>query len=152
MFRRNPPRTYYSSFNVHIYLQWMQGYSTNIYIPSKTNVISEVDTSLRCELTPNQNDLVGVKLSEFPPITLYHLGKRIKKVGTSCLWSIPSNAALAGLFIICLRGLCGLSILLMAYQTTMHTYPSNYTETQIAHKHCLQSHKEYILPSTVEAS
>ena len=48
-------------------------------------------------LTPNQKDLSGVKLSEFPPMTIDHLGKRIKKIGTGYSWSIPSNALFAGL-------------------------------------------------------
>ena len=30
-------------------------------------------------------------------MTLDHLSKRIKKIGTSCLWNIPSNAVLVGL-------------------------------------------------------
>ena len=46
-------------------------------------------------LTPNQKDLLGVKLSEFPLVTLDHLGKRIKKIGTSYPWSISPNAVLA---------------------------------------------------------
>ena len=32
-----------------------------------------------------------------PPIILDHLSNRIKQIGTSYLWSIPSNAVLAGL-------------------------------------------------------
>ena len=48
-------------------------------------------------LTPNQKDILGVKLSEFAKLTLDHLDKRIKKMGTSYPWSIPSNAILAGL-------------------------------------------------------
>ena len=32
-------------------------------------------------LTPEKKYLLGVKLSEFPPITLNHLGKRIKRLG-----------------------------------------------------------------------
>ena len=48
-------------------------------------------------LIPEQKDLLGVKLSEFNPVTLDHLGKRIKKFGTSYLWSISHNAILIGL-------------------------------------------------------
>ena len=48
-------------------------------------------------LIPDQKDLLGVKLSEFPPMTLYDLGRRIKMIGTSYTWSIPYNAVLAGL-------------------------------------------------------
>ena len=48
-------------------------------------------------LTLDQKDLLGIKLSEFPPMTLDHLCIRIKKIGTSYLWSVPSNAVLAGL-------------------------------------------------------
>ena len=33
--------------------------------------------------TQEQKDILGVKISEFPPMTLNHLGKRIKKIGTS---------------------------------------------------------------------
>ena len=40
-------------------------------------------------LTPEQKDLLGVKFSEFPPMTLNHLGKRIKKIGTIYPWNIP---------------------------------------------------------------
>ena len=54
--------------------------------------------------------------------------------------------------IICLSGLCSLSILLMVSQMTTYTYLSDYTEAQIAYEHCLQSHEGYILPSTVQAS
>ena len=69
-----------------------KGYSTNIYIPSKTDLTSEIDTSSICDffagfniihqnmtgygiwnelkletLNPEQKDLLGVKLLEFPP-------------------------------------------------------------------------------------
>ena len=85
-----------------------EGYSTNIYIASKTDLTSEIDTSLRHKffvgfnviyqnmtqygiwnelkletLTPDQKDHLRVKLLEFPPMTLDHLGKSIKKIGTS---------------------------------------------------------------------
>ena len=40
-------------------------------------------------LTPEQKDLLGFKFSEFPPLTLNHLGKRIKKFDTSYPWSVP---------------------------------------------------------------
>ena len=36
-------------------------------------------------LTPDQKGDLDVKLSEFPPVTLDHLGKRIIKKGTSYL-------------------------------------------------------------------
>ena len=74
-----------------------EGYSTNIYISSKTDLTSEIDTSSRhnffvgfndiyqnmtqygiCNklkletLTPDQKGLLGVKLSEFPPMMLDH--------------------------------------------------------------------------------
>ena len=55
-------------------------------------------------LTPDQKDLLGVRLSEFPPMTLDHLSKRIKKIGTSYLWSIPPNAVLRGLVSYALLG------------------------------------------------
>ena len=99
-----------------------ESYSTNIYIPSKTNLASEIDTfsrhdffvsfnvicqniiqygiwnELRLEtLTLEQKYLVGVKLSEFPPMTLDHLGKKIKNIRTSYPWSIPPNAILISL-------------------------------------------------------
>ena len=48
-------------------------------------------------LTPEQKDLLGIRLSEFPLMTLNHLSKQIKKIGTSYLWSIPLNALLIGL-------------------------------------------------------
>ena len=91
-----------------------EAYCTNIYIPSKTDLTSEKDTSSRHDffvsfnviypnimwygiwselkletLTSEQKDLLGVKLSELPLMTLEHLGKRIKKIGTSYPWSIP---------------------------------------------------------------
>ena len=89
-------------------------YSTNTYIPSKTDLTTEIDTSLRCNffvgfnviyqniiwygiwnelkletLTPEQKYLLGIKLSEFPLMTLNYLGKRNKEIGTSYPWSIP---------------------------------------------------------------
>ena len=106
-----------------------EGHSTNIYIPSKTDLTSEIDTSSRCDffvgfnviyqnkmqygiwhelkletLTPKQKDLLGVKLSEFLLMTINHLGKRIKKIGTSYLWSIPSSAILIDLVLYALVG------------------------------------------------
>ena len=81
-----------------------EGYSSSIYIPSKSDLTSEIDTSLRCEffvgfnvicqnmtwyeiwnelkleaLTPNQKDLLGTKLPESPQMTLDHLGKELKR-------------------------------------------------------------------------
>ena len=53
--------------------------------------------------------------------------------------------------IICLNRLCGFSILIVC-QTNIYTYSSNYAEAQIAHKPYLWSHREYVLPSTVQAS
>ena len=45
-----------------------------------------------------------------------------------------------------------LGVLIMAYQTTMHPYASDYTEAWITYKYCLQSHEGHILPNTVQAS
>ena len=77
-----------------------EGYSDNIYIPSKTGLPSEIHISSRHNfffyfnviyqnitrygiwnelkletLTQEQKNLLGVKLSEFPLMTLNHLGK-----------------------------------------------------------------------------
>ena len=43
-------------------------------------------------------------------MTLDHLGKRIKKIGTSYLWSIPSNAVLAGLVLYAIVGCVALLV------------------------------------------
>ena len=75
-------------------------------------------------LTPEQKDLLGLKLSEFPLMTLNHLGKRIQKIGTSYLWSIPPNVILIGLVSYVLGGCIDFSVLLMAYQRTTYTYLS----------------------------
>ena len=102
-------------------------------------------------INPWPEQYLAIKLSEFPPMTLDHLGKRIKKIGTSYPWSIP-QCYIGKFGIMCLSQLCGLSILLMAYQTTTYTYTSNYAEAQITYEHCSQSHEGYVLPSTVQAS
>ena len=85
-----------------------------MYIPSKMDLTSEIHTSSRHKffvgfniiyqkmmqygiwnglkfetLSPDQRDLLGVKLLEFPPMTLDHLGKRLKKIRTSYAWSLP---------------------------------------------------------------
>ena len=96
-----------------------EGYSINIYIPSKTDLTGNMDTSSRHNFFVafnviyqnvmwygmslnwkhlHQNkDLLAVKLSEFPLMTLNDLGKRIKKIRTSYLWSIPLYVILTGL-------------------------------------------------------
>ena len=74
--------------------------------------------------TPEWKDLLGVKLSELPLVTLDHLGKRIKKIGTSYPRSIPPKCYINWFGIICLSVLCSISVLLMAFQKTMHMYPS----------------------------
>ena len=48
-------------------------------------------------LTPDPKDLLDVKLSECPLMTLDDLDKRMKKIGTSYSWNVPSNAVLVGL-------------------------------------------------------
>ena len=95
-----------------------EGYSINIYIPSKTDLTSEIDTSSRCDFfvsfnviyqnitqdgiwselqLETQKDLLGVKLSELPPMTLGHLNKRIKKTRTRYPWFVSPNAILINL-------------------------------------------------------
>ena len=48
-------------------------------------------------LTPDQKDLLGVKLLEFPSLTLDHFIKRIKNIRTSYPWNVLPSAVLAGL-------------------------------------------------------
>ena len=109
---------------VHIGNGFCEGYSTNICMPSKADLISEIDTPIRCEffigfnaiyqnmalhdicyelqletLTPEEKSLLGIKQSEFPPKALNHLSKQIWIIATDYPWSVPPNAVLAGLVI-----------------------------------------------------
>ena len=78
-------------------------------------------------LTPYHKPLLGAKLSEFPPMTLDHLGKRIKK-NRGQLPMEYTNAVFARLVSYALVGCMALVFSLLVYQTTMYTYPSVYTE------------------------
>ena len=93
-----------------------EGCSTNMYIPSKSDLTSEIDTSIRCEilvvfntiyqniaqyniwyelqletLTTKKKNLFGIKLSEFPLMALNNLSDRIHQIGMDYPWSVPHN-------------------------------------------------------------
>ena len=76
-------------------------------------------------------------------MTLDHLSKRIKKMGTSYPWSTSSNAVLVGLVSYALVGCVALVFSLWCIRQLC---------AQITHNHCLQSHKGYIFPSTAQTS
>ena len=55
-------------------------------------------------LTPKQEYLLGIKLSEFPIMALYYLSKRRTKIGIDNPWSIPPIVVLPGLVAYALLG------------------------------------------------
>ena len=72
-------------------------------------------------LTYDKKDLLGVKLSELFPMTLGHLSKRIKKIGTRYLWSPSPSAILAGLVSYALVG-CMALVFSLWHIKQLHTH------------------------------
>ena len=57
------------------------------------------------QLTKEEIDEFGIKLSEFPPMTLNHLRHRIKHIDDQYPWSMSPNILLAMLLIVTLYGI-----------------------------------------------
>ena len=107
-----------------------EGYSNTITIPAKSELTSTMDIPERTtyfltfneqyqnissygiwahitydQLTKEEIDEFGIKLSEFPPMTLNHLRHRIKHIDDKYPWSMSPNILLAILLIALLMGL-----------------------------------------------
>ena len=96
-----------------------EGYSPNVYIPAKSELTSTIDTTARRDffisfnekyenmskygiwyeleveqLTPEEMETLPIRLTEFPPMVLNHLKKRIKPIDPKNPWSIHPNLVL----------------------------------------------------------
>ena len=107
-----------------------EGYSNTITIPAKSELTSTINIpertsffltfndqyqNISCygiwahitydQLTQEEIDEFGIKLSEFPPVTLNHLRYRIKHIDDKYPWSMSPNILLVILLVSLLMGL-----------------------------------------------
>ena len=123
-----------------------EGYSNTITIPAKSELTITMDIPERTtfyltfndqyqnissygiwahiaydQLTQEEIDGLGIKLSEFPPMTLNHLRYKIKHVDDKYPWSMSPNILLVILLISLLKGLVMVGYFLYRiYKMSLH--------------------------------